>query len=269
MLYLTGWIFYGDTSLNVSLSQGQRPERPSPPVLEVPDGHGGWKTALPSMGYPAGKTKTMPLDLSDVLERSDPRVRIRTNLEIYWDRIAYTVDEAPAPAVQTPAPLDSARLFFHGFSRSVREGPDSPHVFLHDDVDSAPRWADMAGLYTRYGEVRELLAAIDDRYVVLKGGDAVRLEFDASRLPPLPAGWTRDYVLVLDGWEKDADKNTVAGQTVEPLPFHGMDDTRYGSPEQKYPDDAAHRRFREDYLTRPGGPDEFRDALRRPSAPSR
>ena len=269
MLYLTGWIFYGDTSLNVALSQGQRPERPSPPVLEVPDGHGGWKTALNSMGYPAGKTKTMPLDLSDVLDRSDPRVRIRTNLEIYWDRIAYTVDEEPAPTVQTAAPLASARLFFRGFSRPVREGPDAPHVFLHDDVDMAPRWADMAGLYTRYGEVRELLAAVDDRYVVLKGGDAVRLEFDASRLPPLPAGWTRDYVLVLDGWEKDADKNTVAGQNVEPLPFHGMDDARYGAPEQAYPDDAAHRRFREDYLTRPGGPDEFRDALRRPSAPSR
>jgi tetratricopeptide (TPR) repeat protein len=267
MLYLTGWIFYGDTSLNVALSQGARPERPLPPVLEVPDGRGGWKTALPAMGYPAGKTKTMPLDLSDVLDRSDPRVRIRTNLEIYWDRIAYTVDEDPAPTVQTGAPLAGARLFFRGFSRSLREGPDAPHVFLHDDVDRAPRWADTAGLYTRYGEVRELLTSVDDRFVVLKGGDAVRLEFDASSLPPLPAGWTRDYVLVLDGWEKDADKNTVAGQTVEPLPFHGMDDARYGSPEQRYPDDAAHRRFRAEYLTRAGGPDEFLDAVRRP-APS-
>ena len=267
MLYLTGWIFYGDTSLNVSLSQGARPERPSPPVLEVPDGRGGWKTALPAMGYPAGKTKTMPIDLSDVLDRSDPRVRIRTNLEIYWDRIAYTVDEEPAATVQTAAPLAAARLFFRGFSRSVREGPDAPHVFLHDDVDRAPRWADMEGLYTRYGDVRELLTAVDDRDAVLKGGDAVRLEFDASSLPPLPPGWTRDYLLVLDGWEKDADKNTVAGQTVEPLPFHGMDDARYGSADQAYPDDTTHRRFREEFLTRPGGPGEFLDAVR-PSRPS-
>ncbi len=97
MLYLTGWIFYADTSINVSLSQGERAERAAPPVLEVPDGKGGWKTALPAMGYPAGKTKTMPIDLSAVLDRNDPRVRIRTNLEIYWDRIAYTVDEDDAP----------------------------------------------------------------------------------------------------------------------------------------------------------------------------
>ena len=56
-------------------------------------------------------------------------------------------------------------------------------------------------------------------------------------LPPLPAGWVRDYVLVLDGWDKDADKNTVAGQTVEPLPFHGMDDARYG--ELAFPDSGG------------------------------
>ena len=102
MLYLTGWIQYADTSINVSLSQ-RRDLAPFGPVLEVPDGSGGWKTAIAPMGYPAGKTKTMPVDLSDVLDRSDPRVRIRTNLAIYWDRIVYTVDDAPAPVRLTPA----------------------------------------------------------------------------------------------------------------------------------------------------------------------
>ena len=96
MLFLTGWIFYADTSINVSLAQ-RKDLAAEAPVLEVPDGKGGWKTAIPSMGYPAGKTKTMPVDLSDVLDRSDPRVRIRTNLAISWDRIFYTVDETPAP----------------------------------------------------------------------------------------------------------------------------------------------------------------------------
>jgi tetratricopeptide (TPR) repeat protein len=260
MLYLTGWIFYADTSINVSLSQGKT-ERPFGPLLEVPDGRGGWRVAIPAMGYPAGKTKTMPVDLSEVLDRRDPRVRIRTNLEIYWDRIAYTVDEDRAPLRLTGVPLSSAQLSFRGFSRMTREAPDAPHVFLHDDVDASPRWADMAGLYTRLGDVRELLLSADDRYVVMKGGDAVRLEFDATGLPALPPGWSRDWLLVLDGWEKDADKNTVAGQTVEPLPFHGEDDARYGEP-QAFPDDEAHRRFREEYLTRRGGPEEFLDALR-------
>src|SRR5262249_16128275 len=80
--------------------------------------------------------------------------------------------------------------------------------------------------YTKLGPVRDLLTAADDRYVVMKGGDSVRLVFDAAPLPALPPGWVRDYVIVLDGWDKDADKNTVAGQTVEPLPFHGMDAAR-------------------------------------------
>jgi Tfp pilus assembly protein PilF len=259
MLYLTGWIFYADTSINVSLSQ-RHDLAPLGPVLEVPDGRGGWKTALASMGYPAGKTKTMPVDLSEVLDRGDPRVRIRTNLAIYWDRICYTVDEEPAPRVLTAAPLSSADLFLRGFSRMTRETEDGPQVFVHDDVATAPRWADMAGLYTRFGDVTELLAKADDRYVVMKGGDCVRLAFDASRLPPVPEGWVRDWLVVLDGWDKDADKNTVAGQTVEPLPFHGMDDARYG--QQAFPDSPAHRAFVREYLTRPGGPEEFRDAVR-------
>jgi tetratricopeptide (TPR) repeat protein len=260
VLFLTGWILYADTSINVSLSQGNRPEKPFGPVLEVPDGKGGWKTALLAMGYPAGKTKTIALDLSALLDRKDPRVRIRTNLQIYWDRIVYTVDEGTAPIRASKAPLASARLFFRGFSRMIREHREGPHVFLHDDVDTTPRWADMAGLYTRFGGVGELLTAVDDRYIVMKGGDAARLEYDARSLPPLSPGWKRDWLLILDGWEKDADKNTVAGQTVEPLPFHGQDDARYG--DQPFPDSEAHRRFRREYLTRRGGPEEFRDLLR-------
>lgn len=260
MLYLTGWILYSDTSINVSLSQGHA-QKPFGPVLEVPDERGSWTVAIPAMGYPAGKTKTMPVDLSRILNRHDPRVRIRTNLEIYWDRILYTLDEPPVALRVTAAPLCAARLFFRGFSRMAREAPDGPHVFLHDEVDTSPHWAAMAGFYTRFGDVRELLTAADDRYVVLKGGDAVRLEFDAGGLPELPPGWTRDWLLVLDGWDKDADKNTIAGQTVEPLPFHAQDDSRYGE-DQGFPDDEAHRHFRHQSLTRPGGPEEFRDALR-------
>jgi len=264
VLYLTGWIFYADTSINVSLSQ-RADLAASPPALEVPDGRGGWKTAIAALGYPAGKTKTMPVDLSAVLDRADPRVRIRTNLAIYWDRIAYTVGDPAVPVTRTALPLSSAELFFRGFSRMRRESPDGPQVFVHDDVSREARWADMAGLYTRFGDVKELLTAADDRYVVLKGGDAVRLRFDASGLPPLPAGWARDYLIVLDGWDKDADKNTVAGQTVEPLPFHGMDDGRYG--ELAFPDSEAHREFVRVYLTRRGGPEEFLEAVRAAGSP--
>ena len=259
MLYLTGWIQYADTSINVSLSQ-RKDLAPFGPVLEVPDGKGGWKDAIAPMGYPAGKTKTMPVDLTGILDPADPRVRIRTNLAIYWDRIVYTVDDPPVTVRETAVPLISADLSFRGFSRMTREHAEAPHLFVHADASTEPRWADMAGLYTRFGDVRPLLTAVDDRYVVMKGGDSVRLVFDAAGLPPLPHGWTRDWLFISDGWEKDADKNTVAGQTVEPLPFHGMDDARYG--ELEFPDSPAHREFVREYLTRPGGPDEFRDAVK-------
>jgi hypothetical protein len=103
----------------------------------------------------------------------------------------------------------------------------------------------------------------------MKGGDAVRLAFDAAALPPLPEGWSRDYLVVLDGWDKDADKNTVAGQTVEPLPFHGMDDARYGTLAFPGAQSPAHRAFLREYLTREGSPDAFRNAIRDGKAVSR
>jgi hypothetical protein len=262
MIYLTGWIFYSDTSIQVSLSQRDAADsklRPSGPSLEGPDGRGGWKVALPAMGFPAGKTKTKPVDLSRLLVRADPRVRIRTNLAIYWDRIFYTADDPSAEARVAQVPLRSARLSFRGFSRRLRESAEGPHVFLHDEVETAPRWADIAGLYTRYGDVRELLTSADDRYVVMKGGDSIRLEYDATGLPPVPRGWERDWLFVSDGWDKDGDKNTIAGQTVEPLPFHGQDDSRYGEVQAEPP---ALPELRRKWLTRREGPEKFRDWIR-------
>ena len=74
--------------------------------------------------------------------------------------------------------------------------------------------------------------------------------FPARGLPPLPPGWTRDFLLLVDGWAKDGDANTAFSQSVEPLPFHAM--SRYPYPAaEHFPDDAAHRQYREKYNTRP------------------
>jgi hypothetical protein len=81
-------------------------------------------------------------------------------------------------------------------------------------------------------------------------GDELTLHYPAAKLPPLPAGWTRDYLLLVDGWAKDADANTAFGQSVEPLPFHAMSAYPYRANEH-YPDDAAHNAYRKKYLTRP------------------
>ena len=195
---------------------------------------GGWKTAIPSLGYPAGKTKTMPVDLSGVLDRADPRVRIRTNLAIYWDRIAYTVDEAPAAAAADAAAAVLGRALLPRVLPDARaRSPDGPQVFVHDDVSQrAALGRHGRALHALRRRARSCSTAADDRYVVMKGGDAVRLRFDAAALPPLPAGWVRDYLIVLDGWDKDADKNTVAGPDgrAAPVPRDGRRAVTASSP---------------------------------------
>ena len=90
---------------------------------------------------------------------------------------------------------------------------------------------------------------MDDRYAIIGPGDALRLTFDGRKLPALKPGWRRDYVVRCDGWTKDADSNTLLGDTVEPLPFHGMKTYPYG-PEEGFPDTPEHRRWKREWNTR-------------------
>jgi hypothetical protein len=258
MLYFVGWIFYSDTSINVSLSQ-RSDIRAEAPVLEVPDGHGGWRIAMPAMGFPAGKTKIMPLDLSGLVNPGDPRVRIRTSLEIWWDQITVTVDDAPVPTRWTELEPAKATLGWRGFSRGYRESPNGPELFDHDTVDPDPHWMDVPGLATRYGDITPLLRATDDEIAVFVGGDAIRLEFDANQLPPLPDGWVRDWIVVSDGWDKDFDKNTVTGTSIAPYPFHAM--SAYPYPEgESLPADAA--KSHTQWTTREVSPAAFMSQVR-------
>ncbi|HTS01685.1 MAG TPA: FG-GAP-like repeat-containing protein [Thermoanaerobaculia bacterium] len=255
VLFLNGWIFYTDTSINVSLSQ-RKDLAPFAPVLDVPDGRGGWKVAMAAFGFPAGKTKTMPVDLTGLVDPADPRVRIRTTMAVFWDEAYVTVDDPAVEVVTTLLSPVKAVLSERGFSRRYRETPDGPELFDHGDVSVAPAWEDVPGRVTRLGDVTDLLSKTDDRWVVFKGGDAIRITYDASRLPPLREGWKRDWVVVSDGWDKDFDKNTVTGQTYGPWPFHAMSAYPYPDAEH-YPDPT----FLEETLTREAGPERFRKAL--------
>ena len=255
VLFLSGWIFYTDTSINVSLSQ-RKDLAHFPPVLEVPDGRGGWKIAMESFGFPAGKTKTMPVDLTGLFDPKDPRVRIRTTMAIFWDEAFVTVNEPAVDVITTLLSPSTAVLSERGFPRGYRETPDGPEVFDHGDVSTRPRWEDLPGRVTRLGDVTEFLSKADDRWVAFKGGDAIRITYDASKLPPLAAGWRRDWILVSDGWDKDFDKNTVTGQSYGPWPFHAM--SAYPYPETEHHPDPD---FLKRTLTREVGPERFRKAL--------
>ena len=247
-LFLSGWIFPTDTSINVALFQN--PEiNPSFPSVAVKDETGEWKTVIDMIGLPAGKNKTITVDLTGKFLSEDRRVRIETDMQIYWDAAFFTVGTQDVPIEMTTLKPDSADLHYRGFSEMYRPNPHAPHLFDYQKVTTDAQWRDLAGYYTRYGDVNPLLQEVDDMYVILNAGDEITVEFDAARLPKLKPGWVRDFILYSDGWDKDGDINTLTSQTVEPLPFHGM--SAYPYPDiEHYPDDEAHRRYRLEYNTR-------------------
>ncbi len=247
-LFLSGWIFPTDTSINVALFQN--PEiNPSFPSVAVKDETGQWKTVIDMIGLPAGKNKTITVDLTGKFLSDDRHVRIETDMQIYWDAAFFTVGAQDVPIELTTLNPDSADLHYRGFSEMYRPNPHAPHLFDYQKVTTDAQWRDLAGYYTRYGDVNPLLQEVDDMYVILNAGDEITVEFDAARLPELKPGWVRDFILYSDGWDKDGDINTLTSQTVEPLPFHGMSAYPYPNTEH-YPDDEAHRRYQLEYNTR-------------------
>jgi tetratricopeptide (TPR) repeat protein len=248
-LVANGWFYWTDASVNIAAAGHPQAEF-VPPLLQVPDGTGGWRDAG-VLGFPAGKLKTIVVDVGAILDPADPRLRVATSLQLYWDSLRLAVDADDAPlAVRSIEPA-GAELWRRGFSRPL-EIPRRPELwfFEWDELDE-PRFNQHPGMYTRYGACSELLGAVDDRFAILGAGDALALRFEARGLPPLAPGFERDYLLYLDGWAKDRDPNTVGALYVEPLPFHGMSGYPYG-PEESFPDDAEHRAWRSEWNTRPG-----------------
>jgi tetratricopeptide (TPR) repeat protein len=221
-LVMTGWLYWTDASVNMASARHPAYEF-VPPIIEVPDGAGGWRAIGPPVGFPAGKTKTMVIDLAGHLDPADPRVRVSSTLRLYWDEIRLAVCDGAAPIARHVVSPKSARLWERGFSEPVLLAGDARlEWFEWDRLASAPRWNQHPGDYTRLGDVKEMLLAVDDRFVVMGAGDALTVAFDASLLPPLAPGMRRDWLVFLDGWAKDRDPNTNAALFVEPHPFHAM-----------------------------------------------
>jgi Flp pilus assembly protein TadD len=254
-LFLRGWIFPSDASINVALSQ-QQALKSEMPVLEVRDARGQW-VSRGMIGFPAGKDKTMVIDLAGIFPTKDRHVRIRTSMQIYWDQAFVGQDlgagsrelGAAQARIKILAP-SSGFLHYRGFSRMYRRGGRyGPQWFDYADVTRESPWRPITGAATRFGDVRPLLEDSDDQYIVMMPGDEATVEFKAGAATEPRPGWSRTFFLYSDGWIKDSDLNTAYGTTIEPLPFHAIRSYPY-TPGDAYPADSARQRYLREYNTR-------------------
>ena len=150
-----------------------------------------------------------------------------------------------------------------GASQSLSEkaGRYGPHWFDYSVVEKGPKWRDLSGNYTRFGDVLPLLTESDNKYIIANAGDETSMEFSATKLPHLTKGWKRDFLIRSVGWVKDGDLNTAFGNTVLPLPFHGMKSYPPG-PGDNYPKDPELQKYNQEYNTRKVTNEGYLNALK-------
>ena len=222
------------------------------PHVEAQDAQGKWVRVVEDMGFPAGLPRMMTAELGPE-PLPTRRIRIRTNMRVFWDQIflaAPLPDAVMAEKVKVnEVALSGAHLHRRGFPREHSPDGREPKVYDYAILDNTQPFKTMSGNYTRYGRVTELLARADDRFAIFGKGEEITLEFPTKGLPAVPPTWTRGFLLRAGGYCKDMDPHTAFPDTVEPLPFHGM--SAYPYPDgESYPDDEEHRDYRRIYNTR-------------------
>jgi len=233
-LLIDGWVEYPYSS--TSFAMWQAAALPEPPSLEALDpATGQWVMLVEHYGYPAGMPRQASFPIPrEALPEGCTTLRLRSTNEIYHDRVQVAWFEPCPEAVRRPSPLLAASVAESGFARR----PPLPQRRPWYDYDRRmPLWdvRFQFGFYTAFGECTPLLLETDDAVAIFGGGEEVRLEFEAG-LPPTSPGWSRAWVLELDGWCKDMDPFTGKGETLEPLPTR---DAEPPSPDR----DALHERF--------------------------
>ena len=262
-------------SANSMYAASQAGVRAIAPYVEALDSRGNWLRIVDDMGFPAGGPRTMTADLTGKLPRGTQKIRIATNLQIYWDCIlidrteqsaaeeipfndlragSHSAGESAGPRNEagghlTPIPLARADLESHGFPLKIEGTPPGNVQYIYEKVSATGPYTRPMGTYTRYGDVLPLLTALDDKLVVFGSGDEVQLDFDPSKLPALPQGWVRDYFFAAMGYEKDMDFYAAEGNFVAPLPFLKMTDYPY-APGKSFPLDDPHVNYLLEYNTR-------------------
>ena len=216
ILIIDGWVEYPYSQTMFAAWQAQAEYR-APTIAALGD-DGMWHIVLEQFGYPAGMPRQMSVPLVD-LPAGTTKLRIRTNQEIYWDRISVVYAEPCPQAVRHELALHSAELSIVGFAHRTTARQRLPH---YDYQHRRPLFdtRHMTGNYTTFGPVRELINETDNALAIFGPGEEIDLAFDAIAGEP-PDDWTRCFVFETRGWCKDMDLYTRDGETVGPLPTAG------------------------------------------------
>jgi tetratricopeptide (TPR) repeat protein len=217
-LALTGWYRFGTSSSNIAASQ-RGDLKFIWPRLEVLNADGKWQLVEDMIGLPAGNTKTIVCDLAGKLPPGARRFRLTSTFEVRWDRVAlYHAVPAEQIRVSEAAPA-AGNLQWHGFHDVAAASVDQPHVpHLARASDFPPWFAALAGWCTRYGDVRPLISAADQKLAILNAGDGATIEFPAAVLPPREPSTARTLLLYSVGWVKSGDPNDTMPLRITPFP---------------------------------------------------
>jgi hypothetical protein len=234
-LLMTGYVnYFSATSLYAAWQAGIKPISPYAEA-QMPDG--SWKRIADDVGFPAGLERTIVVDLTGKLPAGARRIRLVTNLEIYWDQVLVD-NHTDADAHATDLPLAAATLHFRGYPKQIDLPSDGDLDYDYDRVSLTGPFQHQRGDYTRMGDVTALVTGMDDRYAIFGSGEEIAADFDVTHLPTLPDHWKRDYFFYANGYVKDMDWWDASPFTVAQLPFHTMSKYPYPASES-FPDDAG------------------------------
>jgi hypothetical protein len=168
VLCLAGWVEYPFSQTNYAASTAG--VSLMFPTLERQRADGSWEVIEANPGCPAGLPRMTTLDLTGKLTGPRCVLRLRTNLECYWDQAFIALRERdPGIRVSTLSVL-RASLGYHGHMNEVSTDGRMPLLYDFDSATTKPL-ALMMGRLTRYGEVSALLKEDDDQLCVVGPGD--------------------------------------------------------------------------------------------------
>ena len=240
VLLMDGWIEYPYCSTNFAMWQAHA--SPTAPTFDALDPvTGAWVTLVREYGYPAGMPREAAFPLArSLLPPGCTTLRITTNQELYIDRCRIVWSEPCPQAIERRVAIAFARVRESGYAKRI-PAPQRRPIYDYDarvplfDCRTQPGWYTATDV-----DCAPLVEAIDDAVAIFAAGEELRLTFD-SAAPPLEHGWSRAFVLDLNGWCKDMDPLTRDGARVDPLPMRDSESSP--SPAR----DALHREFNTRY----------------------